>query len=88
MSSFPAQRSRSSSNTRLRIAPRGIGAGGWADMRFLAGLACAIVALDSAEFALGIASPAVFTGEYIWLWWIPTIGWAMTSVSVFVAGAE
>ncbi len=57
-------------------------------MRFVAAGACALVAWDCADKAVGIAPQMLFSDANLWVWWLAAGGWAVNAIYVAFRGAQ
>lgn len=55
--------------------------------RFLAMLACFLVAADCFEAAAGYRVPRIFAGD-LWMWWLAMVGWIITGYGTFRGGMQ
>lgn len=56
-------------------------------LRSLACLACAVTVSEEVFRAVGDESRfGLFSGEYSWVYWIPTIAWVVVGVLIFRKG--
>jgi hypothetical protein len=49
-------------------------------MKLAWSVACALVAVDCYEKAVGIQQQTLFSGEALWVWWIAAAIWAVVAV--------
>lgn len=49
-------------------------------MNFGGMLACFLVAMECLERAVGASPQLLFQGHAIWLWWLPTVFWAVLAI--------
>lgn len=53
-------------------------------MRLAGFLACALVAWDCADKALGVTTQRLFSADYLWAWWISAAVWALYAIAFVV----
>jgi hypothetical protein len=57
-------------------------------MKFMAIAAMVASGLDSILMATGAEHQSIFSANYIWLWWIPAIGWFVNAIAMCFATVE
>jgi hypothetical protein len=56
-------------------------------MRFVAAVACALVAMDCAGKAMGSVPQELVSPQHIWVWWIVAALWALNTITIAFRGA-
>jgi hypothetical protein len=56
-------------------------------MRFVAAIACALVAMDCAGKAAGAVPQELFSPQHLWVWWIAAGAWALNTIVLAFKGA-
>jgi hypothetical protein len=56
-------------------------------MRLTGCIACAIVAFNCAEKAVGYQPQELFAADVIWVWWVPALFWMIGGLRILAGEA-